>query len=181
MPASINEYVVPLIDTNGNQATFSNGKAACEFGMQPAQGDPILFGDTFLRSAYVVYDLDNNAISMANTNFNATGNGNVQAIPSGTAGAPGVSTTATGGLAGATYTSNPFLGGSQGTATGGLGGVSATGTGALLTQSISGGGASATASGAAATTPAGSGAAGNVVVGLGSVVGAAFLAVAQLL
>jgi hypothetical protein len=172
----INEYVVPLIDTNGNQATFSNGKAACEFGMQPAQGDPILFGDTFLRSAYVVYDLDNNEISMANTNFNATGNGNVQAIPSGTSGAPGVSATATGGLAGATYTSNPYLGGSQGTATGGVAGVSATGTGALLTQSISGGSASGTAAASSQGV-----AAGNVAAGMGSVLGAAFLAVAQLL
>ena len=32
-----------------------------------------MLGDTFLRSAYVVYDLNQNTISLAQTNFNATG------------------------------------------------------------------------------------------------------------
>ena len=45
-------------------------------------------GDTFLRSAYVVYDLTNNEISVAETNFNATSS-NIQEIASGTSGVPG--------------------------------------------------------------------------------------------
>jgi hypothetical protein len=32
----------------------------------------VVLGDTFLRSAYVVYDLQNHEISLAATNFNAT-------------------------------------------------------------------------------------------------------------
>lgn len=48
-----------------------------------------MLGDTFLRSAYVVYDLENNQISLAATNFNATGT-NVQEIGSSVPGATDV-------------------------------------------------------------------------------------------
>jgi hypothetical protein len=54
----------------------------CLFGIQnsgdslPSEGarqiDFALLGDTFLRSAYVVYDLDNNEIAMAQANLNST-------------------------------------------------------------------------------------------------------------
>ncbi|TGJ85703.1 hypothetical protein E0Z10_g3029 [Xylaria hypoxylon] len=49
-----------------------NGQAVCQFGIQNFSGDPFLLGDTFLRSAYVVYDLENNEIGLAPTDFNAT-------------------------------------------------------------------------------------------------------------
>lgn len=48
------------------------GKAACQFGIQNFSGNHFLLGDTFLRSAYVVYDLENNEIAIAPTDFNAT-------------------------------------------------------------------------------------------------------------
>ncbi|ATZ50710.1 Bcap11 [Botrytis cinerea B05.10] len=41
---------------------------ACAFGIQTSNDIHIL-GDTFLRSAYVVYDLDNNQIGLAQANF----------------------------------------------------------------------------------------------------------------
>lgn len=54
----------------------------CLFGIQnsgdslPSEGarqiDFALLGDTFLRSAYVVYDLDNNKIGLAQANLNST-------------------------------------------------------------------------------------------------------------
>lgn len=44
----------------------------CILGIGPAGDSVPVLGDTFLRSAYVVYDLDNNEISMAQTRFNAT-------------------------------------------------------------------------------------------------------------
>ncbi|KAH8802855.1 aspartic peptidase domain-containing protein [Xylogone sp. PMI_703] len=44
----------------------------CAFGIQPALGGPNLFGDTFLRSAYVVYDLEDNQVALAQTNFGST-------------------------------------------------------------------------------------------------------------
>ncbi|TEY34127.1 hypothetical protein BOTCAL_0644g00040 [Botryotinia calthae] len=41
---------------------------ACAFGIQTSN-DVHILGDTFLRSAYVVYDLDNNQIGLAQANF----------------------------------------------------------------------------------------------------------------
>lgn len=51
---------------------FRDGTRACPFGIVPAGDSTAVLGDTFLRSAYVVYDLSNNEISLANTNFNPT-------------------------------------------------------------------------------------------------------------
>jgi len=62
----------PGTNPDGSAVTFDNGTPACIFGISPAgQSTPVL-GDTFLRSAYVVYDLANNQISLAQTNFNST-------------------------------------------------------------------------------------------------------------
>ncbi|KAL2158006.1 hypothetical protein VTH06DRAFT_4816 [Thermothelomyces fergusii] len=48
------------------------GRDVCQFGIQNFTSEPFLLGDTFLRSAYVVYDLVNNQIAIAPTNFNST-------------------------------------------------------------------------------------------------------------
>lgn len=66
-----------------------DGKPACVFGIGSA-GDHGLaaLGDTFLRSAYVVYDFDNQAISLANTRFNSTEENNILEIGTGSAAVP---------------------------------------------------------------------------------------------
>ncbi|KAI1143903.1 acid protease [Hypoxylon sp. FL0543] len=79
----MNELVLDLVMANGQRPTFSNGVTACLFGISPAGSGTNVLGDTFLRSAYVVYDIDNNEISIAQTNFNTT-ESNIQEIPSGT-------------------------------------------------------------------------------------------------
>lgn len=66
-------------DSSGQPFTFQDGTLACIFGIAPAQGSTPVLGDTFLRSAYVVYDLANNEISLAQTDFNSTSD-NVQEI-----------------------------------------------------------------------------------------------------
>ncbi|OAL20799.1 hypothetical protein AYO20_11471 [Fonsecaea nubica] len=66
----------------GQPLTFENGEEACLFGIAPAQNSLAVLGDTFLRSAYVVYDLANNEISLAQTVFNSTGD-NIQEITTG--------------------------------------------------------------------------------------------------
>lgn len=48
------------------------GQEICDFGIQNYTGDVYILGDTFLRSAYVVYDLVNNEIGIAATDFNST-------------------------------------------------------------------------------------------------------------
>ncbi|OQU95046.1 hypothetical protein CLAIMM_01312 [Cladophialophora immunda] len=50
---SLSEFVTPLLTTDGSQPTFQNGDLACSFAIDAAGSDPILFGDSFLRSAYV--------------------------------------------------------------------------------------------------------------------------------
>lgn len=81
----LNELVLPLVLTNGRIPTYQNGAQACQLGIQSAGDLPILLGDTFLRSAYVVYDLVNNQIALANTDFNSTGS---NVVPFASSGAP---------------------------------------------------------------------------------------------
>ena len=56
--------------STGQPLTFQNGNPACAFGVAPSLGSIAVLGDSFLRSAYVVYDLEQNEISIAQTQFN---------------------------------------------------------------------------------------------------------------
>ena len=85
------ELVLDIAGSNGQPIYFQNGEQACVFGIAPAGTSTPVLGDTFLRSAYVVYDLSNNEISLAQTKFNVTttnileiGTG-ANAVPSATA------------------------------------------------------------------------------------------------
>lgn len=77
----------PGPNPDGSTATFDNGTPLCVFGISPSDGTTAVLGDTFLRSAYLVYDLGNNEMSIGQTNFNAT-NSNVVEIGTGTAAVP---------------------------------------------------------------------------------------------
>ncbi|ATY59472.1 Peptidase A1 [Cordyceps militaris] len=78
-----------VLDSAG--VNMSNGKhkstPACTFGIQAQDSSndgsvsSYLLGDSFLRSAYVVYDLENNQVAIAPTKFNATAS-NVVPFPS---------------------------------------------------------------------------------------------------
>ncbi|KAF3183460.1 hypothetical protein TWF225_000199 [Orbilia oligospora] len=66
------ELVLPIRDSNGDFLR-AGGIQYCLFGIKPGDvGDILLFGDTFLRSAYVVYDLDGQKIGIAQANTDAT-------------------------------------------------------------------------------------------------------------
>lgn len=71
---SVSELVIPITNSRGEPLQFPDRKAACQFGLAPLTDDdqPILFGDTFLRAAYLVYDLDNKQIAIAPTVANTT-------------------------------------------------------------------------------------------------------------
>ena len=70
---SLGELVAPIYNEDGVQPEFRDGAGTiCSWGLMSSGTGPILLGDSFLRSAYVVYDSDNNQIGMAQTNFNAT-------------------------------------------------------------------------------------------------------------
>lgn len=84
-----------------------NGQEVCLFGIY-AGGDntSTILGDTFLRSAYVVYDLENYLIGMANTNFNP-GAPDIVEYSAGALGIPGVSSTATFAVPTSVYAAAP--------------------------------------------------------------------------
>lgn len=83
----MNELVIKVASASGKQLTFADGTLACHFGIAPAGFSNSVMGDTFIRSAYVVYDLANNELSIAQTNFNATGT-NIVEIGTGTTAVP---------------------------------------------------------------------------------------------
>ena len=111
---AMNELVIEVSSSNGRPLTFSDGTQACLFGIAPAGSSTSVLGDTFIRSAYLVYDLANNEISIAQTNFNATGT-NVQEIGTGTTAVPDATdvanaVTATAGVAGGDIAGSVTLG-----------------------------------------------------------------------
>ncbi|KAE8327520.1 aspartic peptidase domain-containing protein [Aspergillus sergii] len=82
IPVPIHEFVLPVIFPNGTWMTDQNGTEVCIFGMEAQNNRPLLLGDTMLRAAYVVYNLDEKWIAMAPTNFNSTTSNITEIIPS---------------------------------------------------------------------------------------------------
>lgn len=68
------------------QAQFRvSWEKTCYLGILPSGDDThYLLGDSFLRSAYVVYDIDNDELSIANTNFGAVEEDIVEITPGST-------------------------------------------------------------------------------------------------
>jgi hypothetical protein len=83
---TMGELVIP-ISTGSSTPKFPDGVPACLFGIAPAGSSTSVLGDTFIRSAYIVYDLSNNEISIAQTAFNAT-TSNIVEIGTGTSAVP---------------------------------------------------------------------------------------------
>jgi hypothetical protein len=106
---NVSQLVLPLTLPNGQVPQYSNGADACQLGIQAAGDLPVLFGDTFLRSAYVVYDLDNNRIALAQTDFDSTGS-NVVAFASGGAAIPSASSAPNEAAVTQTASGNPKVG-----------------------------------------------------------------------
>ena len=84
----ISELVInPNQADDGDGNTFGSQQALCLFGITTAGDEVAVLGDTFLRSAYVVYDLDNNEVGLAQANFNSNTT-NISEISSGSSGIP---------------------------------------------------------------------------------------------
>lgn len=114
---SLSEMILDLEDPRGKKLKFGNGAEACLFGIVPAEASSSVLGDTFLRSAYVVYDMDNNEISLANAKSNVNQSNIVEiksggsAVPSSTkASNPVVATTGIPGGSGGDTNSNTSQG-----------------------------------------------------------------------
>lgn len=100
---ALSELVIDDGSSRGGGSSYESGaESTCAFGVSMSTSTYLL-GDTFLRSAYVVYDLDAKEVAIAQTDFNSTSS-SVTAITSGSS-IPGVSATATDIIASATGTS----------------------------------------------------------------------------
>jgi hypothetical protein len=91
----IAQFVIP-IPVADSSATLPGGVTACQWALLSSgnDGTPNLFGDTFLRSGYFVYDLDGLQVAIAQTNYNSTGSSIKEIVTAGSI--PGVMSTATG-------------------------------------------------------------------------------------
>jgi Eukaryotic aspartyl protease len=70
--APIAQFVLPFPSEFPAPTFHGSGKVGCRWGILASQGRPNLFGDTFLRGAYVVYNLENNEVAIAQANLNST-------------------------------------------------------------------------------------------------------------
>lgn len=96
-------------------AGTDRGQEVCILGISPADGSTPVLGDTFLRSAYVVYDIAQNEISLAQTSFNSTSN-NILEI-SNSSGVPDATVVANAVTDVAVASGGARIGGSDGTMT----------------------------------------------------------------
>ena len=62
------EIILPIINNDGSHLIFSDGELICNLGIAPGNPGPYLLGNIFLHSAYVLFDLTNNRIAIAQTN-----------------------------------------------------------------------------------------------------------------
>jgi hypothetical protein len=151
----ISEMIISLPSVGGGGFGGFGGpelpfSSACALGINSQEEEPYILGDTFLRSAYVVYDLSNNVIAIAQTNFNSTTSSIVE-FQAGATAIPNISGVASGVSVTASATAGKPPGG--GKTTDGVTVASPTGTNT---------GASTTASTTATTTTAKSAAVGAV-------------------
>jgi hypothetical protein len=123
--------------------------SVCSFGIMAGSQGLYLLGDSFLRSAYVVYDLDNHQIAIGQANLNSTSS-NVMEIQSGSSGIPQVTGVASQVTVAQSVTGLPAPGRQTGTASAGASGASGTSGGQATVTVTSGSGSSPSASNAAA-------------------------------
>ena len=79
----INVPIKNLIDPPDGVTTFADGTPACGFDIIGNEEGQVILGDSFLRSAYVVYHLGAKTIALANSNINPGSNSDIQEITSG--------------------------------------------------------------------------------------------------
>jgi len=145
------------LDLTGYVPTDITFQNVCILGILSADQEPYILGDTFLRSAYVVYDLKNNVIAVAQTNFNSTTSSIVE-FSAGETGIPLVSGVASSAQVTETATGKAPVGGSKTSSGAGKTTTSSSGsTTASATGSSSGSsGSGSSSSGSGATGSAGS-------------------------
>ncbi|KAL8910097.1 MAG: hypothetical protein Q9171_004589 [Xanthocarpia ochracea] len=88
----ISVSMADLVAPFANNLTFGDGTPACYFSIESWESPYVILGDSFLRSAYAVFDLENRQIALAQSNVDPTTANrlNISQITRGTNGIPGV-------------------------------------------------------------------------------------------
>jgi hypothetical protein len=84
------EFIVPVYNRTTNTGySYPNGDRQCVFMIVPSKGTGYGFdtlGDAILRSMYVVFDLDNGQMALAQANVNSTANPDIHTVAAGPSG-----------------------------------------------------------------------------------------------
>lgn len=67
------------IASNLSTYVVNNKDGRCALGIQPSDSDSAVLGDLFMENAYIVYDLDDFEVSMAQANYNG-GQGQLEVV-----------------------------------------------------------------------------------------------------
>ncbi|TGZ81081.1 acid protease [Ascodesmis nigricans] len=70
----LSQLAVDAFTNDGSPATFSDGSPLCYFGIMDSGDSTYVMGDTFLRAAYVVYDIENEQISLGQAKYGTGSN-----------------------------------------------------------------------------------------------------------
>ncbi|KAK3723628.1 hypothetical protein LTR37_001509 [Vermiconidia calcicola] len=88
VPAS--EFIVPIYNrTTNDEYEYPNGKDQCIFMIVPSKGTGMGFdtlGDAVLRSMYVVFDMDNGQMGLAQANLDSSAAPDIVEVPAGPGG-----------------------------------------------------------------------------------------------
>ncbi|RMD44572.1 hypothetical protein DV735_g603, partial [Chaetothyriales sp. CBS 134920] len=90
--------------TEDDSSFFYDGTQACQFNAVGDDENEVILGDSFMRSGYFVYDLENHVVAIAQANTEVSSDA-ITAIPSGTS-IPGCSSTNTYTLDSSTFATN---------------------------------------------------------------------------
>ena len=154
------QFIVPIYDPQTNEPIVQGGVQVCTFMLVEAQDDTMNFqtlGDAVLRSMYVVFDLDNGQVSIAQASLDSSAEPQIKVVeagPNGVAKAASATDTSvpsnTYSIAGAVSGSETFAA-STGSSTIGIAtGTDAVPANARASESDGGSGAASAASSSAA-------------------------------
>ena len=80
------QFIVPIYDPQTNKPVYAGREQVCTFMLVEAQDESMNFqtlGDAVLRGMYVVFDLDNGQVSIAQSSLDASAQPNIKAVEAG--------------------------------------------------------------------------------------------------
>lgn len=80
------QFIVPIYDPQTNKPVYEGNEQVCTFMLVPAEDENMNFqtlGDAVLRSMYVVFDLDNGQVSIAQSSLDSTAEPNIKPVEAG--------------------------------------------------------------------------------------------------